>query len=160
MQVGSWRGVSVDPPLLTLHRYFVWSTVLKAHFEDVLAGFRERGESFSMKTDEGIRGLAYMSYWYASLWVVVEGWQKLGLHDDEVDRLLDSPLTEKLRLYRHWVLHYHEEYFNRHLVEPFSGEGTEAVEWVRALSTELGRSFLERLGVLGTRADAGHQAEG
>jgi hypothetical protein len=136
---------SVEPPVFTLHRYFTWSTILKGHFEDVLAGLRDRGEAFSMNTDEGLRALAYMSYWYASLWVVVEGWQKLGLHDDEVDRLLASPLTEKLHLFRHWVLHYHETYFNDPLTEPLIGNA-DAVEWVRSLSSALGRSFLERLG--------------
>jgi hypothetical protein len=144
----------IDPRGLTLHRYYVWSTILHEHFEKVLAGFRERGEPFSMDTDEGVRALAYMSYWYASLWVVVEGWQKLGLHDDEVDQLLDSPLTEKLRLFRHWVLHYHEKYFNQPLVDPFIAD-RDAVEWVRSLSNALGRYFLPRLGASATVAEPG-----
>jgi hypothetical protein len=140
----------LDPRVITLHRYYLWSTVMHGQFEDVLTGIRERGQRFSIKTDEGILGLAYMSYWYASLWVVVEGWQKLGLHDDEVDRLLDSALTEKLKLFRHGVLHFHENYFNQPLVDPFIRD-EESVAWVRSLSQALGRSFLERFGALKER---------
>lgn len=33
----------------------------------------------------------YMSYWYAGLFVVVEGWRDLGLQDAEIDGLLESP---------------------------------------------------------------------
>jgi hypothetical protein len=42
-----------------------------------------------MKTDEGIRAYAYMSYWYAALYVIIEGWKKLDLRDEAIDRLLD-----------------------------------------------------------------------
>jgi hypothetical protein len=133
-----------DPKHLhTLHRYFVWSTILKRHFEQVLEQFRSRGESFSMKTDNGIRGYAYLSYWYAALYVVVEGWQKLGLYDDEIDRLLESPNVELLKLYRHGVFHFHEDYFNESLTLPLIETGDNPVEWVRALSSALGRWFFE-----------------
>lgn len=30
----------------------------------------------------------YMSYWYAGLYVVIEGWQKLKLQDMAIDTLL------------------------------------------------------------------------
>lgn len=127
----------------TLHRYYTWSTILKGHFEDVLAEFRARGEAFSMKTDDGIRGYAYMSYWYAALYVVIEGWQKLGLHDPKIDELLESPNLELLKLYRHSVFHFHEDYFNEPLTTPFVERGEPAVIWVRSLSNEFGRWFLE-----------------
>lgn len=127
--------------VFTLHRYYLWSTILKARFQDTLAGFTARGERFSLNSDEGVVTQAYMSYWYAALYVVIEGWQKLGLHDDEVDELLASENVELLKLYRHSVFHFHEDYFNRHLTLPFI-EGDATVTWVRELSSEFGRWFL------------------
>lgn len=134
----------LPPPghVLTLHRFFLWSTVLQSHFNETLAGFTARGEGFSLNSDEGIKAYAYMSYWYAALYVVVEGWQRLGLHDDRVDELLDSPNVELLKLYRHGVFHFHEDYFNQHLTLPLIDRGDAPVAWVRDLSNELGRWFL------------------
>jgi len=33
----------------------------------------------------------FMSYWYATLYVIAEGWQDLGLTDPAVDVLLTDP---------------------------------------------------------------------
>jgi hypothetical protein len=38
-------------------------------------------------TDPGI----FMSYWYGSLYVVIEGWKQLRLRDPKIDPLLLSP---------------------------------------------------------------------
>jgi hypothetical protein len=35
--------------------------------------------------------MAYVGYWFASLYVVVEGWRAIGLSDERVDGLLSSP---------------------------------------------------------------------
>lgn len=128
--------------MVTLHRYFIWSSVLKSHFDETLAGFAARGEACSLTSDEGIKAYAYMSYWYAALYVVVEGWQRLGLHDELIDELLDSPNVELLKLYRHGVFHFHEDYFNRRLTLPLIDRGDAPVAWVGDLSTQLGRWFL------------------
>lgn len=128
--------------VFTLHRYYMWSTILKGHFDAAIAGYVSRGEPFSMATDEGIVTYAYMSYWYASLWVVVEGWQKLDLHDQEIDGLLDSPNVERLKLYRHSVFHFHEDYFSKPALAIVASDDT-PVEWTRALSSAFGRWFLE-----------------
>jgi len=98
-----------------------------------------------MRTDEGIKAYGYMSYWYASLNVVVEGWQKLGLRDSKIDELLSSPNVEALLLYRHSVFHFHEDYFNRHLTDPLIDRGDNPVAWVRELSSEFSRWFLDWL---------------
>lgn len=132
-----------DPKhIYTLHRYYVWSTILQKHFHDVLAQFQARGEPFTIKSDDGIRAYAYMSYWYAALYVVIEGWQRLGLRDEVIDGLLESPNVELLKKYRHGVFHFHEDYFNEHLTTPLIERGDNPVEWVRSLSSAFGRWFL------------------
>lgn len=35
----------------------------------------------------------FMSYWYGGLYVVIEGWKELGLHDPEIDQLIE-PQTQ------------------------------------------------------------------
>jgi hypothetical protein len=39
----------------------------------------------------------YMDYWHAALWVMVEGFEKLGLKDQQLEQLLKRPLRKKLR---------------------------------------------------------------
>lgn len=125
----------------TLHRYYIWSLLLKKQFDETLEGFVSRCEAFSFATDEGITAFAYMSYWYTALYVVVEGWKRLGLEDEEIDKLLSSDNVELLKLFRHGVVHFHEDYINEHLALPFISEN-ESPAWVAELSRELGRWFL------------------
>jgi hypothetical protein len=54
----------------------------------------------------------YLCYWFASLYVVVEGWQKLGLHDPDVDKLLASPNVEFLREYRDGIFRFDENFLD------------------------------------------------
>ena len=53
----------------------------------------------------------FMSYWYTSLFVVIEGYKELKLNDPVVDALLDSELVELLKLYRNGTAHYQKDYF-------------------------------------------------
>lgn len=149
-------GPANNAHVFTLHRYYIWSTLLKHHFQESLGPpWFETKDGKTLWTDEGIQGFAYLSYWYAALNVVVEGWQKLGLHDPRVDELLDSPNVEHLKLYRHSVFHFHEDYFNVHLTMPLIESDASPVAWVWSLSSELGRWFL---GWFGSHTSGSKQA--
>ena len=54
-----------------LARYWAWSDTMKGRFE---AELRARG-AVDLDSEAGFNVALYMSYWYASLYVVVEGWQ-------------------------------------------------------------------------------------
>ena len=132
----------MEEDLFSLHRYFIWSLRLKEVFEDALrrlGGFSQNQMNAFFVDDRG----QFMSYWYAALYVVVEGYQELRLSDPEIDRLIRSPHVELLRRYRNGVFHYQKKYFD----EQFSGfmGPPETVEWVRSLSSELGRYFHEQI---------------
>lgn len=74
----------------------------------------------------------YLSLWQSTLYVVIEGWQKLGLSDPAIDMLLQSPNVEALKLHRHGTFHFHEQ-----LKPPLYREllqSPDAVEWVHRLS--------------------------
>jgi len=92
-----------------------------------------------------IKGFAYMSLWYASLYVVVEGWRQLGLRNGLVESLLsEGEYLSLLRRFRNGTMHYQEAYWDARLTE-FIGQGAESASWVRELHAALGDDLLSRL---------------
>ena len=84
----------------------------------------------------------YSSYWFAALYVLIEGWKKLGLNDIKIDTLLKSEYCDLLRRYRNGVFHYQEDYFDRRFKE-FYDEGDDIADWVNEVHEEFSRYFLE-----------------
>jgi hypothetical protein len=134
--------------LLTLHRYWMWGNRMREHFDralsdpkNIAAGKNDvlkMGLSF-FADDPGI----FMSYWYGGLYVVIEGWRELGLHDPDIDRLIESPNTELLRRYRNGAFHFQKDYFDERFLHFMAEQGT--VAWVRELNSTFGRYFLREL---------------
>jgi hypothetical protein len=71
----------------------------------------------------------YLSYWYAALYVVVEGWTELGLSDETASALLTSPYVADLRRYRNGVFHFQRQYWDERRKELLGG-GAESAAWV------------------------------
>jgi hypothetical protein len=84
----------------------------------------------------------FMSYWYGSLYVVIEGWRQLRLTDPKIDPLLLSPNVRFLKKYRDGVFHFQRNYFD----DRFAGfiASKDSVAWVREIHSEFGRYFLEK----------------
>ncbi|MFH1653355.1 MAG: hypothetical protein ABIE74_04785 [Pseudomonadota bacterium] len=122
--------------VLTLHRYFIWANRMRTHFDEC---FKEENKS---KPGNDIEQLMYMSLWYAGLYVVCAGWEKLGLTDSVIDNLIASKNLELLKIYRHGVYHFHKEYYGK-CFDKLISQGENVVEWVRTLNREFGRYFLE-----------------
>jgi len=125
--------------VFALHRYFVWANYMRTCFDDDM--FRRRHAErlrISIMADEG---WIFMSYWYAGLYVVIEGWQELGLLDPVVDDLLRSANVDLLRRYRNGVCHFQLDYFS-HKFDGFCASEHNPVEWVRELNRQFGRYFL------------------
>jgi len=128
--------------LCALHRYFIWANGLRDHFEKALAAHgppREADFPAWFADDVGL----FMSHWYASLYVVVEGYRELGLHDPKLDVLLTSPHVELLRRYRNGVDHFQKDYFDGRFVD-FMGPPV-TPRWVREVHAEFGRFLLEEI---------------
>lgn len=125
------------PQIFSLHRYFIWANRMRTHFDEIIEGGLE-----SASSKEGIESYLYMSYWYAGLYVVIEGWRELGLSHPQIDNLLESPNVELLRRYRNGVFHYQSEYYDNRFME-FMQQGEDCVEWVRDLNLEFGAFFLQ-----------------
>lgn len=135
---GAKRDSGKAAALVTLHRYFIWADRMRWHFDQALravAGSREAYERSRLDIE------LYLSLWYAHLYVVVEGWRRLGLRDEAVDRLLTSSNLALLRKYRHGVCHFQEAYWDERLLG-FIGEPSSAV-WVRTLNAAIGDYLLK-----------------
>ncbi len=122
--------------IYTLHRYFVWANKMRTDFDNILSAKKQ--DKYSK-----IESMMYMSLWYGLLYVVIEGWNKLKLSDNEIDLLLRSKNVKLLKNYRHGVFHYHENYNDQKFINFFLEQTT--VNWVRSLNKEFGRWFLETL---------------
>jgi hypothetical protein len=137
-------SVSASPEeVFSLHRYFLAANAQRVAFQQIITGHAEKtGEAPHYGGENWNENWIAMSYWYGGLYVVIEGWQELGLIDPEVDALLASPNVALLKRYRNGTFHYQRKYFD----ERFQGlirDGTDVVAWVTELNQQFGRFFLE-----------------
>lgn len=144
--------------IYTLHRYFIWADRMRVHFEEAL---NERtGKS---KKHAEIDQFLYMSYWYGGMYVVVEGWNALGLSDLKIQKLLDVPNVnimsksefpsnvDLLRRYRNGAFHFQKEYFDNRF--RFFWQDDDTVKWIRDLRAAYSNFFLSCLSPKGAVAE-------
>ncbi len=134
--------VKLTHEIITLHRYFIWADRMKVHFDEVLKKFGSKAVSGdSTKKKEGIEIFLYMSLWYGTFYVLIEGWQELKLSDDKIDALLKSKNVDLLRRYRNGVFHFQKEYYDDRFMKLMK-EGQDIANWIRNLRDEFSRWFL------------------
>lgn len=127
--------------LLALHKYFLNADFLR----DVFLRRIKRDQS-PEATDPvtSMDDLIAMSLWYATVYVVIEGWREAKLADPELDALLADSHVDRLRRFRNQVFHYQREYDNPRLLE-FLGEDDAdahaATDWIKRTHTALGRAI-------------------
>ena len=95
---------------------------------------------------ESSKWWASMSHWYASLWVVAEGWRPLKVKDQEIDCLiLEWPQhCQLLKKFRHSVYHCRPNLFDKSaigFVHPRNVKTTTI--WAAALHEEFQRFYWE-----------------
>lgn len=127
-------------PVITLHRYYIWANKMRVDFYNIM-----EIENRISKAQYEIESLMHMSLWYGSLYVVIEGWQKLKLEDKIIDDLLKSKNVDLLRRYRNGVFHFQKEYSDSRFKKLWDEK--DVVEWITKLNEEFGRFFLEKLKV-------------
>ena len=125
-------------PVLALHRYYIWADRFRILFEGTcpeLAQCPPTAEALWVHD-----AMLFMSYWYSSLYTVVEGWQKLQLDDPLINELLESPNVTLLRRYRNGVCHYQRQYGDPRFLDVMESQGV--VPWVRELNLAFGRCLM------------------
>lgn len=127
--------------LLAWARYLFWCDLHRRRFE----AWIEEPHDISKSADKWYF-IALVSQWYASLWVVIEGWQKAAFDDAAIDRLLNGSgrFCERLRRYRNGIYHYQPRLLEPRLLN-FLAEADETVPWVDTLHDEFLRFFEEML---------------
>lgn len=128
--------MATDSEIYTLHRYFIWANEMRTYLDNLLLSKQNMP-----KERRNIEANIYMSYWYAGLYVLIEGWRDLGLKDDIIDKLLDNPLVDLLRRFRNGVFHYQRNYFDERFMDLIN-EQEKCISWIRNLNREFGRYFL------------------
>lgn len=124
--------------LVSWSRYLYWSDILRKQFYE----FMEK--SCDIEGDDKWYFYGIMSQWYASVWVVIEGWRELKLKDDTIDCLLEeySDYCTLLRQYRNCIFHYQEKMTDKRLIALFE-KGKESVLWLHVLWQEFQRFLWE-----------------
>lgn len=86
---------------------------------------------------------AYMSLWYASLWVVLDGWKQMGIDEPEATALLADEQFTKLKDFRDVTLHYRPSYLDKKHMG-FVGD-ERSVAWVKRAHKLIGATILAHL---------------
>jgi hypothetical protein len=138
----------IDPTvdsLFSYAKYLSWADLQNRLFEAEIQKTPLPEDGKALREHEW-RWWGLMSYWYASLYVVVEAWDELNFSDPVVDRLLKHPrdFRSLFRRYRNAVFHFQRSMFSEKILG-FLQAGPELVFWVRALHDELIRAFREHL---------------
>jgi hypothetical protein len=134
------RVLGPKPPspteVFSLHRYFINANFMRHCFFEKL---KAEGVPADLTSESRI----YMDFWYAGLYVVIEGWMELKLTDPAIDKLLSSPNVELLKRYRHGVCHFQKKYFDPRFMNLIHDKSV--VAWLQVLNREFGRFFMEYL---------------
>jgi len=135
------------PPMVTLHRYFIAANKMRIRFEKALTnpkvvnrfpGADPLTRLYMLHVDDyGV----FMFYWYAGLYVLIEGFKELNLKDAKIEQLLQSPNVEALRLVRNATFHFQKDGIISKKIIPFL-ESKDSVPWVHSLTEAFSEFFL------------------
>lgn len=82
---------------LALHKYFLNADFVRDVFMRRMNREQSPAEAgFATSMDDSIA----LSLWYATVYVVIEGWRDAGISDSEVDELLGDARVDDLRRFR------------------------------------------------------------
>lgn len=123
-------------PFLTWARYLYWADVMRRHWDTYMTHHGQEPDIAEW--------LGTSAYWYASLYVVVEGWEAQQLKDPIIDALLthSAGFRDRLRRYRNAVFHYTTSLTEPRLVD-FMKDGEAHLLWTLALHDEFCRFYRE-----------------
>jgi hypothetical protein len=131
------------PPIYTLHRYWLWANTFNLSLKAVL---QDQGPAPDTPR-EFRRWLRkpyqHLSYWLATLYVIVEGWAELKLADRKIDELIQNRTrVNLLRRFRNGVFHFQPDYFSSRAAGFLSGRKEHGL-WAQRLHEAFGEFFLK-----------------
>ena len=122
---------------LTWARYLYWADLSLRHWDAYVEGARLQGEY-----EDWWRFFALQSHWYASEYVVIEGWRDAGLHDPVIDHALNgwADVVDMLRRYRNGVFHFQPNLIEARF-DPFLQDSQRSMFWAHYLHHEFLRYY-------------------
>lgn len=93
-----------EPPMLRLYDYWKNAEVMHRHFIELMEQYDGQLDAMIAEGQHWRFG-AYLGFWLTSLYVVVEGFNKLGLKEPTVQRLFNAHLHD-LKAMRHEMCHF------------------------------------------------------
>jgi hypothetical protein len=128
----------------TLYRYFLYAVVMrdnlkKEDIESFLKSLEDDASSVLLFFSSPIG--VYLTSYYSSIYLIIEGWRDLKLSDTKIDKLISSPYTDRLRLFRNATFHYQKEPLSPKLVQFFGPKEDDTEKWINELYMEFGNYF-------------------
>jgi|ERR1700674_219854 len=128
--------VELTDRILSWGRYLYWAELMRRRWNEYMTAHGADPE-----TPEW---LGVNAYWPASLYVVIEGWQELGLSDPIIDSLLQKQThVDTLRLLRNGTFHYQGSLIPKKMIGFFNANDSNL--WIMELQDEFWRYFREWL---------------
>ncbi len=146
--MGKSDGFLRLPKLMIVYRYFLFADQMrKALFKSLKQkeyriGMRDINEyRYYLVFHFGEPGI-YMSLYYASLFVVIEGWKELGFSDPTIDSLIKSDNVTLLRRFRNSVFHFQKNFPSAKWLELID-QGEASASWILELRNAFSKYFLD-----------------
>jgi hypothetical protein len=140
-----------DP--VSLCSYFIVADRIKRHFFDVLS---EPVEDQERLTPYEVNVDIYMTLWYATLYVVIDAWQKMGKRHKRLSELLThKDYVALLKGFRDDTFHYQPHDVRKRAIRFLVDR--EAAGWIREVHAELYKYFRIHAGWYLKLANAGYK---
>jgi hypothetical protein len=124
-----------DP--IFLCRYFIVADRMKHHFTEIPPESTVKKDEL---TAHDVNVDIYMTLWYATLYVVIDAWQRMGMKRKRLDALLaDENYTALLKGFRDDTFHYQPHDLRRRAV--LFLKNRKAAKWIRDVHTEFHKYF-------------------
>lgn len=123
--------------LISLYHKLTWARALSQNYHRAY----RRDASFLRRAiapddvgsyEEAFRSEMYMSLWFSTLYIVVEGWPGLRERDPVITALLRSPLKHLLKDFRDATLH--PSHWSDSRLHRLIDRGRESAEWTQNLT--------------------------
>lgn len=152
--------------VVSLARYYTWAKAMRLTNEFYLKQTRELVKSDAELQKQPmffysyLMTQPYLSYWFSSMYVVIEGWDEIKLSYAKIDSLLapptgytSHPYKDLLRRYRNGAFHYQKDFFDSRFVDLMKTNkntevnGIDILSWVIKLDEAFNDFFFNELGV-------------
>lgn len=132
--------------IATLYRYFLYTVVMRDNLiqensKNIFNSLEDDPSSVFLffSTPIGV----YLTHYYSSIYLIIEGWQDLKLSDAKIDKLISSPHTDKLRLLRNATYHYQKEPLSPKVLQFFGSEDDGTEKWITELYYAFSNYFIQ-----------------